>query len=168
LRRPRIKNVARKKQNDSNEKDKNMKTNRLTSALRATSLVLTATAIATLALASAANAQTKPANGDGIAASPKVRQLLNERPKPAAIYASIAPAMACPKCIDVWTTKANPQAKGAEVLVAAATRLVAKHSCNGCETSWAVVGGGKTKHSIATHKCSAEPATNNFACCDLN
>jgi hypothetical protein len=145
-----------------------MKTNRLPSALRETSLVLAATTIATLVLANAASAQTKTANGDGIAASPKVRQMLNERPKSVTSYAVTAPAMACPKCVDVWTTKVNPQAKGAEVLTGTATKLVAKHACSGCETSWAVVGGGKTKHSVATHKCSAEQPTNNFACSDLH
>ena len=143
-----------------------MKTNRLPSALRRTTLVLAA--IATLAIASATNAQTKPANGDGIVASPKVRQMLNERPKSAATNPLTAPPMVCPKCVDVWATKANPQAKGAEVLVGAATKLVAKHTCSNCETSWTVVGEGKTKHSVATHKCSADRATNNFACCDLN
>jgi hypothetical protein len=157
---------CREKNNKTTQtKDKNMKTNRLPSVLRATNLVLAA--IATLVLASAANAQTKPANGDGIAASPKVRQMLNERKKSYATNAVRAPAMACAKCFDIWTTKLNPQAKGAEVLAGAATKLVAKHACGGCETSWTVVGGGKTKHSVATHKCTAEVA-NNFACCDLN
>jgi hypothetical protein len=142
-----------------------MKAIRLPSVLRSTTLVLAA--IASIALASLAIGQAKAANDDGIAASPKVRQMMNERKMSNATKAVPAPVMACPKCVDTWTKQVNLQAKGAEVLTGTASKLVAKHSCKGCDTTWAVVGGGKSKQAAATHKCAAEPG-NTFACCDLN
>jgi hypothetical protein len=145
-------------------KDTNMKTNRLSEILRPSSLALIATAIAALALVSAVNAQSRPLGTDGIAASPKVRQVLNERKASTATAA--APAMACPMCADVQTVKVSPQAKGAEVLTGA--RQVAYiHACGGCETKITVAGEGKARHSVATHKCTADVA-NKLACCASN
>ena len=120
--------------------------------------------IAVLALASAANAQYKSVGYDGIAASPKVRQMLNERKASATTATAAAPAMACPKCADAQATETNRQAKGAELLAGAATKVVVKHSCTGCEVNWTVVGEGKAKHSVGTHKCTAD-VPNNLVCC---
>jgi hypothetical protein len=53
------------------------------------SILFAAAVSATLSLASNASAQFKPAAGDGIAASPKVRQMLNER----AARARVAPVI---------------------------------------------------------------------------
>src|SRR5262245_32497216 len=93
-----------------------------------------ATALAALTLTTAANAQYKPVGDDGIAASPKVRQMLNEHKASAVPAVAVTPAMACPKCAEVFTTEANRHAKGAQVLAGAATQKVAKHTCNACET----------------------------------
>ena len=114
-----------------------------------------AAVVVVLTLASAAYAQSKPA-GDGIAASPKVRQALNERTAATAPVVSAVPAMSCPKCADVRTAKLSPQAKGAEVLTG--TRQVTyTHVCGGCETKLTIAGEGKTKHQVASHECAMAP-----------
>jgi hypothetical protein len=143
------------------KKDTNMKTSRIPAMFRPSSLALAA--IAVLALASAANAQYKPVGDDGIAASPKVRQMLNERKASTAIAIAALPAMTCPKCADVRTTEVSRQAKGAEVLTGV-TKVTTRHTCAGCEVKWTVVGEGKGKHSVATHKCTAD-VPNNLVCC---
>ena len=106
---------------------------------------------------------------DGITASPKTRQTLNERKAnaSAAITVAPAPAMACPKCGDVLKAEVNRQAKGAEVLTGAATKTVAHHTCAGCNTTIATLGFGKAKYSVATHKCTAD-VPNNSNCCAAN
>ena len=119
--------------------------------------------IAVLVLASAANAQYKPVGDDGIAASPKVRQMLNERKASATTATAAGPAMACSKCADVRTAQVSRQAKGAELL-AGATKMATRHTCAGCEVKWTVAGEGKGKHSVATHKCTAD-VPNNLVCC---
>jgi hypothetical protein len=126
-----------------------------------------ASALAALALTTAANAQYKPIGDDGIAASPKVRQALNEQKAPAPQAVAALPAMACPKCVDVLTTEANRQAKGGQVLAGTATQKVAKHSCTACQVTWTTVGEGKAKHIVAAHKCGADVA-NNASCCASN
>jgi hypothetical protein len=150
------------------KKDTNMKTNRLSTILRPSCLALIATAIGALTLASAVNAQSKSASDDGIAASPKARQVLTERKASAATAAATAaaPAMACPLCADVQTAKVSPQAKGGEVLVGA-KQVAFSHACAGCETKIAVAGEGKARHSVATHNCSAD-VPNKLACCASN
>lgn len=143
-----------------------MKTNRTPAMLQSSKLVLTGVAIATLGFISVANAQLKPAADDGITASPKVRQALNERRASVNPVAAPVSAMTCPKCAEVLTTQSKRQAKGAEVLVGVKSTEV-KHTCAGCETQWTVVGEGKAKHSVATHKCSAD-VPNNKNCCAVN
>ena len=143
----------------------NMKTSLIPTILRTSSFALVATATIALTFASGAYSQYTPV-GDGIAASPKVRQMLNEKKASATIATEPAPAMACPKCANVRTSVLNRQAKGAETL-AGATRIVTQHTCTGCEVNWVVVGEGKAKHSVAAHKCTAE-VPNNHACCATN
>lgn len=141
------------------KKDTNMKTIRIP--------LMVATAFAALAVTASANAQYKPVGGDSIAASPKVHQMLSERKAAAAPSVAVAPAMSCPKCLDILTTDVSRQAKAGELLVAAATRTVAKHTCTACETKLTLVGEGKARHAIASHKCAAEvpsPGT----CCASN
>lgn len=74
-------------------------------------IALAVVALAALAFAGTASAQYKPVGDDGIAASPRVRQMLNERKASTAPSVAPVPAMACPKCADVLATQANPQAK---------------------------------------------------------
>ena len=143
------------------KKDTNMKTN------RSPKIALAAVALAVVAFAGTASAQYKPVGDDGITASPKVRQMLNERKAAARPAIATAPAMTCPKCADVLTTSVNAQAKGGQVLAGTAAQKVAKHTCTTCETKFTVVGEGKAKHTVATHKCAADvptPAT----CCAMN
>jgi hypothetical protein len=135
------------------KKETNMKTIRIT--------LMVSAALAALALTTAAIA------GDGIAASPKVRQILNERKASTTPMVAAAPAMACPKCADVRTTEVNREAKGATVLAGAATKIVTRHTCAGCEVKLTTVGEGKAKHTVAAHKCTAE-VPNNLACCASN
>ena len=136
-----------------------MKTTRILSVL--------ATAFAALTLVSAANAQYKPAGDDGIAASPKLRQQLNERKASATHAVAVAPAMACPMCKDVKTTELNPLAKGGQVLAGTNTKIVIKHTCTACSTTFAVAGQGKAKHTVATHTCGAN-VPNPATCCAMN
>ena len=140
-----------------------MKTNRTREIPRI--LTLSAVALAALTFASTVNAQSRPAGGDGIAAPPRVIQMLNERR--AYIPAAATHAMACPKCANVRTAEVNRQAKGAEILAGAATITVTKHTCTGCETKLNVAGQGKAKHMVATHTCAAD-VPNPKTCCASN
>lgn len=144
----------------------NMKTNPIPTMRRASRLAVAGGAIVALAFVSAANAQFKPASDDGITASPKVRQALTERKASADLAVAPASAMSCPKCAEVLTTQPKRQAKGAELLVGAKSTEIT-HSCAGCEVKWTVVGEGKARHSVATHKCSAN-VPNNRTCCAAN
>jgi hypothetical protein len=139
------------------KKHKNMKT------IQIAKIFATAT-LAAFALAGAANAQNKAIGDDGIAASPKVRQVLNEKAVAATLATAKVAAMGCPKCADVSMTEANKQAKGGQILMGAATKVVTKHTCGGCDTKLDVVGTGKATQTVATHKCTAAVA-NNLTCC---
>jgi hypothetical protein len=130
-------------------------------------IAFAAVALAALAFAGTAGAQSITVGDDGIAASPKVRQMLNER-KACATPAVVAfPAMACPECADVFTTQVDRQAKGGQVLAGTATQKVAKHTCSACQTRLTVVGEGKARHMVATHKCDAD-VPNQATCCAVN
>ena len=129
------------------------------------SLLVAGVCALALTFGTAAYAQYKPAGDDGIAASPKVRQMLNERKASTAPAAITLPKMACPKCADIRTTEVNRQAKGAEVLAGAATKTVTKHTCTDCSTKITTAGTGKAKHSVALHNCGADVTA---ACCAIN
>jgi len=141
------------------KKDKNMKNTQIVK------MFATAT-IAAFALVGTANAQYKTVGDDGIAASPKVRQALNDRAASANIATAKVAAMACPKCKDVSVTEPNRQAKAGQILMGAATKVVAKHACGACDTNLDVVGTGKAKRTVATHTCTA-PVANNRTCCAI-
>jgi hypothetical protein len=138
-----------------------MKTNRVPQALLPSTLALIAVTIATFAFAATA------VGDDGIAASPKVRLMLNERQAATTPTVVIAPVMVCPKCADVQTTEVNRQAKGAEILAGTATKVITRHACAGCEVNLSVAGEGKARHTVATHKCTAD-VPNSLACCASN
>ncbi len=144
----------------------NMNTRQPHHMLRPSNLLLVATTAAALAFAGSAGAQYKAVGDDGIAASPKVRQMLDERKAGKAITSIAAPAMACPKCADVPTTQASRVLKGAEIATGV-EQVAYTHACPGCETKWTVVGEGKAKHSVATHKCTAD-VPNPSSCCASN
>jgi hypothetical protein len=128
-------------------------------------LIVILASIALVSFASPMQTQYKAAGDDGIAASPKVRQMLNER-KASSSAAVIDVSMSCPKCKNVWDVRRNAEAKGAQVLVSAGvtTRAMPSHLCADCRNKWEVVGQGKAKQSIAMHSCTGCGALN-VACC---
>jgi len=118
-----------------------------------------------LAIASSANAQYKPTGDDGITASPRVRQQLDElktRPPKLAKTAELA----CAKCQDKLVAVPNRESKGtgARALTGNTTQLVVKHLCPSCGTEWKVGGTGKAKTLVATHTCD-ECGSAKLACC---
>jgi hypothetical protein len=143
-----------------------MKTpNRIIRMFKGSRLVLAVVVIATGAATGAANAQYKPTGDDGITASPKLRQQLDERRARLAAVA-VLPSMSCPKCQDTWVTQADTRSKGSgsRALMGQTAQRVAKHLCDGCGMDWKVAGTGKGKHEVATHKCSGCGAKD-LACC---
>ena len=110
-----------------------------------------------------AQAQYKATGDDGITASPKARQFLDEYKRnhmPSPAPAEIA-QMPCAKCKDKVTSRIDYSARGANK----PTIRVVTHLCDGCGTDWAVVGVGKAKQSVATHKCTSCGAES-VACCN--
>ena len=87
-----------------------------------------------------------------IAASPKVRQALNER-KLIDVTAGKGVSMVCPKCGDIWAIRHDSDAKGSKGLLSkeARTRTVATHLCKGCSNTWQVKEEGKGKSAVAKH-----------------
>lgn len=116
-------------------------------------------------------AQYKAVGDDGIAASPRLRERLDEykrnhSPAPATVE---TPKMACPKCTNFTfaTRDLEPKGLGARTLMAGGTPMkrVTSHNCTGCGTDWKVVGHGKAKQSVATHKCTS-CGSEDLACCN--
>jgi hypothetical protein len=138
-----------------------MKTIRIQKMFAVAGLTLATAAFATPTFA--ADTQYKAVGNDGIAASPKVRQALNATAASTTSTTAKVVAMACPKCTDISVAASSRQAKGAEIL-AGATKVVAKHTCAGCDSSLSVVGTGKSMHTVATHKCTANVANNRICC----
>lgn len=103
-------------------------------------------------------AQFQGTGVDGITASPKFREFLNQS-KPAKT-AVVPKTMACPKCKDEFTTRADWTARGANK----PSVTVAKHLCAGCETKVTTVGTGKAAMSTAVHSCS-ESENRSASCC---
>jgi hypothetical protein len=130
-------------------------TNEILAVVRATGLVLAVTFIAGL-MVSQAQAQYKPTGDDGITASPRLRQQLDERRARTSTATATLPSMACPKCKDTLVSQLNTESKGvgARTQTGNTTKLVAQHLCGGCGVDWTIAGTGKAKHSVATHKCS--------------
>ena len=125
-------------------------------------LIATLASIVLLSFAAPVQAQYQALGDDGIAASPKVRQMLNER-KARLNSAPAAPAsMACPRCKDAYVTRNDVSARGANK----PSLTIARHLCGDCDTSIGVVGEGKAKHNVATHKCNHREAVL-LACCNL-
>src|SRR4051812_17313866 len=157
----RIKDVTRDTRwtEKTQKKDIIMKNNRIAKLFGFAGLVVTITA--TFALAG--DVQYKTTSDDGIAASPKVRQELTAKAASGAVTTTKVAAMACAKCKDVSVAAANGSAKGAEVM-AGVTPVVIKHTCGGCDTTLDVVGTGKAKQTVATHKCT-ERAVKQAGCC---
>lgn len=143
-----------------------MNTIRLHRVFRPSNLLLVAAAAAALTFAGPAGAQYKAVGDDGTAASPKVRQMLDERKASKAITPIAARAMACSKCADVRTSQPSRPLKAAEIATGV-QQVAYTHACLGCDTKWTVVGEGKAKHSVASHTC-AETIPHSSNCCAAN
>lgn len=131
--------------------------------MKITTLIAALAGVALFSLAGSAQAQYKATGDDGITASPKHRQFLDDYKKnhsPAPAPAEIA-KMPCPKCTDKVTTRVDYSARGANK----PTIRVVTHQCPGCRTDWAVTGHGKAKQSVATHKCTSCGAET-LTCCN--
>ncbi len=131
--------------------------------MKTKTLIAMLAGIALFSFNSSVQAQYKAVGDDGIAASPRLRERLDEykrnhSPAPAPVE---IPQMACPKCKDKVTTRVDMTARGANK----PTIRVVTHLCEGCGTDWKVVGHGKAKQSVATHKCTGCGAEN-LACCN--
>ncbi len=128
-------------------------------------LIAAVAGIALFAFTSPALAQYKATGDDGITASPKHRERLNEyksnrTPTPAPAE---SPQMACAMCKDKVTSRIDYSARGANK----PTIRVVTHLCESCGTDWAVVGHGKAKQSVASHKCTSCGEAS-LACCNTS
>jgi hypothetical protein len=134
--------------------------------MKITTVIAALVGMALFSLAGPVQAQYKPTGDDGITASPKLRERLDEykrnnSPAPALAPANIA-QMACPKCKDKVTSRIDYSSRGANK----PTITVSTHLCEGCGTDWTITGHGKAKQSVATHKCTSCGAES-LACCGL-
>jgi hypothetical protein len=68
--------------------------------------------------------------------------------------------MSCPKCKSEWSSHPDYTARGA----IKPTVWVEKHLCEGCETTITTAGVGRSKHSVAVHKCTTCGAPNEGCC----
>ena len=128
-------------------------------------LIAALAGIALSLFASSAQAQYRTTGDDGIAASPKQRERLEEYRRNHTPIAAPAesPQMACAMCKDKVTSRIDYSARGANK----PTIRVVTHLCESCGTDWAVVGHGKAKQSVASHKCTSCGAES-LACCDTS
>jgi hypothetical protein len=132
------------RERDSQNERKNMKLNHLSKIA-----ALTMTLAFTLGFAGSVQAQYKATGNDGVTASPKTRQLLDElNNNHAAAPAAIA-QMGCPMCKDQVTLRTDYTARGANK----PTIAVATHACKMCDTQLKTVGVGKAAKTVAVHDC---------------
>lgn len=76
--------------------------------------------------------------------------------------------MSCGKCKNEVVQVRDTDSKGgARALLTSAplTKSVSRHGCEGCGTDWSVVGHGKAKVSVASHKCTSCGEAS-LACCN--
>jgi hypothetical protein len=122
-------------------------------------MVAVLSAFAAFSFATATQAQYRATGGDGITASPKLREILDNRAVTPPVAAVKAP-MACALCKDEFVTRTDTTARGA----IKPTVTVAKHLCNSCETRTVVKGQGKAQTTSSTQSCRAGE-TAGPACC---
>jgi hypothetical protein len=125
-----------------------------------TNLIGALTGITLFSFAITLSAQYSATGGDGVTASPKVRQSLNERPLTTQTTVA-AKAMPCSNCKDEFTRRIDWTAKGATK----PSVLVPKHLCSACATTITVAGTGKAKYNIAKHECTFA-GVKDFTCCN--
>lgn len=99
---------------------------------------------------------------DGIAASPKLRQHLNEiktTKEAETLKPGDAIAMACAKCKSVMIHNVTMQKGHVKVMT-----VGEKHLCPGCNSTITVVGTGKGKHDEVKHVCEKCGEDSVFCC----
>jgi len=78
--------------------------------------------------------------------------------------------MSCGKCKNEVVQVRDTDSKGgARALLTGAplTKSVSRHGCEGCGTDWNVVGHGKAKVAVASHKCTSCGEAS-LACCNTS
>lgn len=142
------------------KKGMQMKINRINSMSRLAGITVALALIA--GSGGLAQAQYKATGDDGIAASPKLRQFLDEykRGRTPAPPPKRLPQMSCPKCKDEHLRRVDWSARGAYK----PSITVTKHLCGGCRNTWLVSGHGRAKTTTAVHTCTS-CGEENLACC---
>ena len=92
-------------------------------------------------------AQYKPTGADGITASPRGRQALEESRRAGAPLS--AKPMACVSCDDKLVARVDHSARGPNQ----STDKVALHLCTTCVTTAKATGVGKAQVEVANHGC---------------
>jgi len=94
---------------------------------------------------------------------------LNDNSITATATPSNSKPMSCANCQDVLTNVPDITSRGlgARALLARGvpTKTVVVHLCKKCGTDWKVVGVGKAKQMVATHKCTS-CGSESIACCN--
>lgn len=74
--------------------------------------------------------------------------------------------MSCAKCRDVIVERPLTNVKGAIFLMAGSVpkEKIVRHQCEGCATTLAAVGHGKSKTEVAKHTCTS-CGSENEGCC---
>jgi len=127
-----------------------------------TTLIATLAGIALLSFAGSAQAQYKAVGEDRIAASPKVRQMLNEiktREQAEALKPGDTMAMVCAKCKSVMIHNVTTEKGHIKVMT-----VGEKHLCPGCESTITVVGAGKQAKNEVKHTCDKCGDDSVFCC----
>jgi hypothetical protein len=128
-----------------------MKTTSINSTARFTGLAVALALVAGLTGAASA--------ADLIKGGERQLNLLGIKTKAVPSESTYVP-MSCLKCKDEYSTRVDWSARGAHK----PTVLVARHLCDGCDTTIATVGHGKQARDVATHKCTSCGAES-LACC---
>ena len=151
-------NVAARTETTTNQKQHRMK-----NIIEIHNILTRSTVAITLAglglLSNAALAQEKGA---------AILMRINQRP-----VAPISPPagpkttpMSCEKCKDVVVQVPDWGAKGGQILMAGGRPMKAfmQHQCEGCSTTFTVVGHGKAKKDVAQHTCTSCGADSKSRC----
>ncbi len=131
--------------------------------MKTSRIIASLTGLAWLALSASTQAQYKPTGDDGITASPRLRQQLDDRRRshsPAPAAANIT-KMSCPKCTDQAKARVDSSVRGANK----PATLVVTHECSGCDTTIKTAGFGKETTNVVTHECS-NCGSANLTCCN--
>jgi hypothetical protein len=122
-----------------------------------TTLVTLLAAFGLVSFAGSTYAQNSGQQTDGITASPKHREMIDQRKSPSA--RPVTSEMACPKCRNEVTTRVDWTARGANKPQV----KVVKHLCPTCDTKVTTSGHGKAAKTTVEHTCAEETAV--AACC---